>query len=57
MKHREWRVFYFEFAASGKKHNIAVASTGREEARALVLASFKGAAGLRERAKKARGAR
>ena len=37
MNHQEYQVFYFRFTASGKRHNIAVASADREEARALSL--------------------
>lgn len=52
MNHQEYQVFYFEFTASGKRHNVAVAPTDRKEARALILASFKNVLDLRERIKK-----
>jgi hypothetical protein len=48
MNHQEYRVFCFEFAASGKWHNVAVASTDRKEAGALILAMHEGVTGLRE---------
>jgi hypothetical protein len=53
MNHQEYQVFFFGFTASGKRHNITVASTNREEARALILASFDDVLNLRERVKKA----
>lgn len=50
MNHQEYQVFYFEFTASGKRHNVAVASTDRKEAMNLILASFNDVIKLREKA-------
>jgi hypothetical protein len=43
-----WRVFRFTFTAQKKKRKVAVASTDREEARALIAASFRGASDIHE---------
>jgi hypothetical protein len=46
--HQEFQVYHFRFTAYNKRRSITVASPSREEARALILASFKGAGDLRE---------
>jgi hypothetical protein len=53
MSHQEYQVFCFEFIASGKWHNVAVASADRKEAMNLIFASFNDVIKLRERIQKA----
>jgi hypothetical protein len=45
---RPWQVFRFTFAAEKKRRNVAVASVSREEARKLIIASFRNVSGIRE---------
>ncbi|MCL1812248.1 MAG: hypothetical protein FWG29_01860 [Treponema sp.] len=49
--HQDWRVFHFMVSFGKNSRNVSVASTDKEEAKALILASFDNVTGVREKRK------
>jgi len=47
--HQEWNVFHFSFASGETRRVVSVASTGKEEAKELILAMFDNVTTLREK--------
>jgi len=51
--HQDWNTFHFTVTSESTRRVVSVASTGKEEAKELILAMFDNATSLREKRRSA----